>query len=69
MFMTCIIKTANDKGNLTRKDTLIRSIYYTVNELKNRGYKTTDYKKLYNKLNKKIIESGLKKVYTAKHLD
>jgi hypothetical protein len=42
--MTCIIKTANDKGNLSRKDTLVSSIHYTINELKNRGYKKCDYK-------------------------
>ena len=28
-----------------------------------------DYKRLFNKLNTGTIESGLKKVYTAKHLD
>ena len=69
MFMACEIRTVNDKGKISVKDIRTNAIHYTVNELKNRGFMRGDYKRLFNKLNTGTIESGLKKVYTAKHLD
>jgi hypothetical protein len=69
MFMACEIRVLNDKGKVSMKNTKTSAIYYTVSDLKNRGFKRGDYKRLFNKLNNGIIESGLKKKYTAIHLD
>jgi hypothetical protein len=67
--MTCEIKPINDKGKISIKNTKVNIIRYLVPELKKRGYKKGDYKRLFNKLNNGKIESGLHKRYTAKDLD
>jgi hypothetical protein len=69
MFMACEIRIINAKGKFLMKDFKSNAIHYTVSELKKRGFKRGDYKRLFNKLNNGTINSELKTVYTAKHLD
>ena len=69
LIMTCEIKPINDKGKISKRDTLVNGIHYLESELCNRGWKSNDYKKLFNKLYTGKIESGLKRLYTARHLD
>jgi len=67
--MTCEIKPINDKGKISKKDILVCSIKYLPEELQTRKWKSNDYKKLFNKLYTGKIESGMKRLYTARHLD
>jgi len=68
--MVCEIHPINEKGKLSKKDEFGSIIHYTESELETRGIKSkTDFKILVKKLLNGSIESGLKKKYTAKHLD
>ena len=67
--MTCEIIPINEKGKLSKKNILVSSIHYTVKELEERGLKKNDYKILVSKLLNGEIDSEIKKIYTAKHLD
>ena len=67
--MTCEIIPITEKGKLSKKNILVSSIHYTEKELENRGLKKNDYKILVNKLLNGEINSEIKKIYTAIHLD
>lgn len=67
--MVCELHPINEKGKYSKKDAHSCTIYYTESELENRGLKKNDYKIFIKKLLNKSIEYGLKKKYTAKHLD
>ena len=69
LIMACEIKIINEKGKISRNNYKVSAIYYLTSELKNRGFKIGDYKRLFNKLHSGQIESGLKKWYSAKYLD
>ena len=69
LIMTCEIKPINEKGKISKRDSLVGNIHYLESELINRKWKSNDYKKLFNKLYTGKIESGLKRLYTARHLD
>jgi hypothetical protein len=69
LIMTCEIKTITDKGKISKVKYKVNGIHYLVKELKVRGFKIGDYKRLFNKLNSGEIESGFKKWYSAKDLD
>ena len=67
--MVCEVHPINDKGKFSKKDGYVGSVIYTESELESRGLKKNDYKILVKKTLNKTIEAGLKKTYTAKHLD
>ena len=67
--MVCEVYPINEKGKYSKKDGYVGSVIYTESELETRGYKKNDYKILIKKTLNKSIESGLKKIYTATHLD
>jgi hypothetical protein len=67
--MTCEIIPINEKGKLSKKNILVSSIHYTEKELEERGLKKNDYKLLVSKLLNGEIDSEIKKIYTAGHLD
>jgi len=66
MMCTIIVIGKNNKINPSLSK--IGVIDYTINDIDKRGFKVTDYKKLYNKVKKGLLTDN-KKVYTAKHLD
>lgn len=67
--MVCEVHPINEKNKFSKKDEYTGSVVYTESELESRGFKKNDYKILVKKTLNKTIESGLKKTYTAKHLD
>jgi len=69
VIMTCEIKTINDKGKITRKESKASILHYLTEELQTRKWKSNDYKKLFNKSYTGKIGNGLKELYTARHLD
>ena len=69
MYINCEILYISDKGKVNMKKSKFTTVYYTLKELKNRGYKIGDYKRLFNRLNKGTFENGFKNIYTAKNLD
>ena len=69
ILMTCEIKKINSRKKISKSNIIVNGIHYLTSELKTRGFKIGDYKRLFNKLYSGKIESGLKKWYSAKHLD
>ena len=67
--LTCEIIPITEKGKLSKKNILVSSIHYTEKEFEERGLKKGDYKILISKLLNGEIDSEIKKIYTAKHLD
>ena len=69
MVMTIELLYLDDKLRIMSNKSSSSAVHYTVNELKNRGFKTGDYKRLYNKVNNGVFNSGMKVVYYASDLD
>lgn len=67
--LVCEIITLLDSGKLDKKNAKSVIIYYTEDEIHDRGLKKTDFKMTVKKLLNGEIESGLKKKYTASELD
>ena len=67
--IVCEVYPINENGKYSKKESHAGSVVYTESELESRGLKKNDYKILIKKLLNKSIEYGLKKKYTAKHLD
>mgnify|MGYP004003036123 CR=1 FL=1 len=69
MIMGCKIIPVRATGKIIKSQIKLSAIHYLPKELKTRGFKIGDYRRLYNGLKSGIIESGIKKWYSAKHLD
>ena len=67
--MTGELLYIDEDGDVDDEKSKVTVIHYTLQEIESRGFKTGDYKKLYNRLNNGTLESGMKKIYNAKHLD
>ena len=63
------IKNINENGKLVTKSMLNNSIYYKEKEIKERGIKPSDYKKLIKYLLNGKIKNNPLKIYTAIDLD
>ena len=66
--MICTLLTIGKNNKIDETRSAIGTIRYTDHEIKQRGFKTTDYKKLYNKVRKNQL-TDYKKVFYAKDLD
>ena len=66
--LLCTLLTMGKNNKIDESKSAVGTIRYTDHEVKQRGFKSTDYKKLYNKVRKgQLID--YKKVYFAKNLD
>lgn len=63
------IQNINENGKLVTKTMLNNSIYYKEKEIKERGIKPSDYKKLIKYLLNGKIKNNPLKIYTAVDLD
>ena len=63
------IKNINENGKLVKKSMLNNSIYYKEKEIKERGIKSNDYKKLIKYLLNGKIKNNPLKIYTAVDID
>lgn len=63
------IQNINENGKLVTKSMLNNSIYYKEKEIKERGIKSSDYKKLIKYLLNGKIKNNPLKIYTAVDID
>lgn len=66
--LICTLLTIGKNNKLDMSRSTVGVVRYTIEELKTRGYKTNDYKKLYNKVRKGHLTNA-KKIYNASNLD
>lgn len=69
LIMSCAIIPVKASGKISKTLIDVGAIHYLPSELKNRGFKTGDYRRLYNKIKSGEIEGGTKTWYSARHLD
>ena len=66
--LMCTLLTIDKNNKLNLAKSAVGVVRYSIDELKTRKFKTTDYKKLYNKVRKgQLTKAG--RVYYAKDLD
>ena len=69
MILSCTVISVRKNGNIIRSSITTGIVHYLPKELKNRGFLKGDYRRLYKKIKSEEIEPGMKKWYSAKHLD
>ena len=67
--LSCAIVPVKSSGKINTPKIKSGEVHYLPKELKTRGFKKGDYRRLYKKIKSGEIQTGVKKWYSAKHLD